>query len=147
MVPIRKTNGQIQVCVGCWDINKACLKDDLPLPNMDVLIDSTSRQDMLSFMVRFNNYNQIKMLQKNAKKTSSRTLLRNFYYIVMPFGLKNIKVTYQWAMTIIFYYMIGKEVEDYVNNLVVKYNTCDRHRDILEKVFERWCTYNLIDES
>ena len=42
IVPVKKKNGQIRACVDYRDVNKACPKDDFPLPNMDVLIDSTS---------------------------------------------------------------------------------------------------------
>ncbi|CAL2256585.1 unnamed protein product [Prunus armeniaca] len=87
---------------------------------MDILIDSTSGQDMLSFMDGFSGYNQIKMLPKDVVKTAFRTPYGNFYYTVMPFGLKNAGATYQRAMMAVFHDMMGREVEDYVDNLVVK---------------------------
>ncbi|KAL6219351.1 hypothetical protein ACLB2K_007110 [Fragaria x ananassa] len=61
IVPVKKKNGQVRICIDYRDLNKACPKDEFPLPNMDMLIDSTSGQGMLSFMDRFSSYNQIKM--------------------------------------------------------------------------------------
>ena len=55
---------------------------------MDMLIDSTARHDMFSFMDGFNDYNQIKMSSRDATKTAFQTLIGNFYYTIMPFGLK-----------------------------------------------------------
>ena len=55
---------------------------------MDLLIDSAAGNTMFSFMDGFNGYNQIKMAAKDAKKTAFRTPMGNFYYTVMPFGLK-----------------------------------------------------------
>ncbi|CAL9011508.1 unnamed protein product [Prunus brigantina] len=75
---------------------------------MDILIDSTSGQGLLSFMDGFSGYNQIKMSSKDAEKTAFRTLYENFYYTVMPFGLKNAGATYQRAMTVVFHDMMGK---------------------------------------
>ena len=61
---------------------------------MDLLIDSAAGSDMFSFMDGFSRYNQIKMALKDAEKTDFRTPMGNFYYTVMPFGLKNIGATY-----------------------------------------------------
>ena len=81
---------------------------------MDLLIDSATGNAMFSFMDGFSGYNQIKMASKDAEKTAFRTPMGNFYYTVMPFGLKNASATYQWAMTAIFHDMMHKELEDYV---------------------------------
>ncbi|KAL6208662.1 hypothetical protein ACLB2K_019609 [Fragaria x ananassa] len=123
IVPLKKKNGQVRICIDYRDLNKVCPKDEFPLPNMDMLINSTSGQGMLSFMDGFSGYNQIKMAARDAEKTAFRTPYENFHYTVMPFGLKNAKATYQRAMTAIFHDMMGKEVEDYVDDLVVKSKT------------------------
>ena len=61
---------------------------------MNLLIDSAARSVMFSFMDGFSGYNQIRMAPKDAEKTAFRTPVGNFYYIVMPFGLKNAGATY-----------------------------------------------------
>uniref|UniRef100_A0A2N9FQR3 RNA-directed DNA polymerase n=1 Tax=Fagus sylvatica TaxID=28930 RepID=A0A2N9FQR3_FAGSY len=75
------------------NLNKACPKDEFPLPNMDLLIDSAAGHAMFSFMDGFSGYNQIFMSPKDAEKTAFRTPIGNFYYTVMPFGLKNAGAT------------------------------------------------------
>ena len=125
------------------NLNKACPKDEFPLPNIDLLIDSAAGSSMFSFMDGYNGYNQIRMAAKNAKKTAFRTPIGNFYYTVMPFGLKNAGATYQQTMTAIFHDMIHKEMEDYVDDIVVKSKTRTRHLRVLEQVFERCRKYKL----
>lgn len=110
---------------------------------MDILIDSTSSHGMLSFMDGFSGYNQIKIVDKDAEKTTLCTPFGNFYYTVMPFDLKNARVVYQRAMMAIFHDMMGKEVEDYMDDLVVKSKTCEGHFDNLKKVFKCCQQYNL----
>ena len=95
IVPIKKKNGQIRCCVDFRNLNKAYPKDEFPLPNMDLLIDYVAGSAMFSFMDGFSRYNQIRMAPKDAEKTAFRTLMGNFYYTVMPFGLKNTGATYQ----------------------------------------------------
>ena len=120
------------------DLNKTCPKDDFPLPNLDMLVDTIANYEMFSFMDGFSGYNQVKMDPKDAEMIASRTPFGNFYYTVMPFGLKNAKATYQKAMIVIFNDMIHDVVENYVDDLVVKSNERKNHLDHLKRVFE-WC--------
>ena len=64
--------------------------------------------------------NQILMVPKDVEKTAFRTPTGNFYYTVMPFGLKNVDATYQRIMTAKFHNMMRCELEDYVDDIVVK---------------------------
>lgn len=77
------------------------------------------------------------MAPEDAKKTAFRTPKGNFYNKVMPFGLKNAGSTYQRAMTTIFQDMMHKEIEDYVDDLVVKSGKGENHIAVLDRVFER----------
>ena len=52
------------------DLNKACLKDDFPLPHIDTLVDSVASSAMYSFMDGFSVYNQIMMAEADKLKTS-----------------------------------------------------------------------------
>ena len=60
------------------------------------------------------------MAPKDAEKTTFKTPMGNFYYTVMPIGLKNVSATYQRAMTAIFHDMMHQELEDYVDDIVDK---------------------------
>uniref|UniRef100_A0A2N9HW49 Integrase catalytic domain-containing protein n=1 Tax=Fagus sylvatica TaxID=28930 RepID=A0A2N9HW49_FAGSY len=133
IVPVKKKNGQIRCCVDFRNLNKACPKDEFPLPNMDLLIDSAAGHAMFSFMDGFSGYNQIRMSTRDAEKTAFRTPIGNFYYTVMPFGLKNAGATYQRTMTAMFHDMMHKEIEDYVDDIVVKSKKREDHLGNLKK--------------
>uniref|UniRef100_A0A2N9FI93 Integrase catalytic domain-containing protein n=1 Tax=Fagus sylvatica TaxID=28930 RepID=A0A2N9FI93_FAGSY len=98
IVPVKKKNGQIRCCVDFRNLNKACPKDEFPLPNMDLLIDSAAGHAMFSFMDGFSGYNQIRM-----------------------------------TMTAMFHDMMHKEIEDYVDDIVVKSKKREDHLRILRK--------------
>ena len=59
VVPVPKKDGKVRVCVDFRDLNKANPKDDFPLTHIDILVDRTIGQSMLSFMDNFSRYNQI----------------------------------------------------------------------------------------
>jgi len=50
IVPVRKKNGQLRICVDFRDLNNACLKDDFSLPVTELMVDSTTGHEALSFM-------------------------------------------------------------------------------------------------
>ena len=83
------------------------------------------------------------MALKDAKKIAFRTLIGNFYYTVMPFGLKNVGATYHCTMTAIFHDMMHRELEDYVNDIVMKSKRLEEHVQILRGIFERYRAFKL----
>ena len=98
---------------------------------------------MFSFMDGFSGYNQIRMAEVDAEKTAFRTPLGNFFYKVMPFGLKNAGATYQRAMKTIYHDLIHHIVEDYVDDLVVKSRKEEDHIKHLKMVFKRCCKFKM----
>ena len=70
VVPVPKKNDKVRVCVDFRDLNKASPKDDFPLPHIDMLMDSTTRHSMLSFMDGFSGYNQNLTAPKDMEKIS-----------------------------------------------------------------------------
>ena len=94
VVMVKKANGKWRMCVDFTDLNKACPKDNYPLPRIDILVDLTTRHQLLSFMDAFSSYNQIKLDEVDQEKTSFVTSQGLFHYKVMPFGLKNVGATY-----------------------------------------------------
>jgi ribonuclease HI len=143
IVPVMKKNNQVRVCVDFRDLNRACPKDDFPIPVTEMVIDATTGYGALSFMDGFSGYNQIKMDECDAIDTAFRTPRGNFHYTVMPFGLKNAGSTYQRAMTHVLDGLIHKSVECYVDDIVVKTRERGGHPEDLRVVFERLRKHHL----
>ena len=70
VVPVSKKDDKVSVCVDFRDLNKASPKDDLSLPHINMLVDSTASHSILSFMDGFFGYNHILMALEDMKKTS-----------------------------------------------------------------------------
>ena len=110
VVMVKKASGKWRMCVDFTDLNKACPKDSYPLLRVNVLVDSTARHQLLSFMDAFSGYNQIWMHKDDQEKTSFVTNQGLFCYRVMPFGLKNASTTYQRLINKMFAPQIGRNV-------------------------------------
>ena len=92
---------------------------------------------MYSFMDGFSRYNQIMMAVIGKLKMSFTIEWGIYYYLVMPFGLKNVGATYQRMATTLLHDMIHKEIEVYVDDIIVKSPTRERHFEALDKFLER----------
>ena len=92
---------------------------------------------MLSFMDGFSRCNQILMAPDDMEKTSFITEWGTYYYRVMPFGLKNVGATYQRAATTLFHDMMHRDVEVYVDDMIVKSQDRANHLAALQRFFER----------
>ena len=137
VVPIPKKDGKVRMCVDFRDLNKACPKDDFPLPHIDVLVDNMEGSALMSFMDGFSRYNQIKMAPKDMTKTTFTTEWGIYCYMVMPFGLKNDRATYQRMAMALQHDMMHNEIEVYVDDMVVKSKARGSHAINLRKFFER----------
>ena len=143
VVMVKKSNGKWRMCVDFTDLNRACPKDSYPFPRIDTLVDSMARHKLLSFMDTFSSYNQIKMNEGDQEKTSFVTSQGLFCYKVMLFGLKNAEVMYQKLMNKMFAHHIGRNVQVYVDNMLVKSQCENDHLNDLQETFDTLRSYNM----
>ena len=118
------------------DLNKACPKDPFPLPWIYQLVDATVGYPWMSFLDTFQGYHQIPLALDNQEKTVFLTPMGNYHYKVMPFRLKNVGSTYQGMMTRMFEPQLGKNIEAYIDDMVVKSKVETEHIDDLGNIFK-----------
>ena len=90
----------------------------------------------MSFLDAFQGYNQIPLTLEDLENTSFITPIGNYHYKVMPFGLKNVGSTYQRIMTRMFEPQLGKNIEVYIDDMVVKSRVVFEHVKDLINIFE-----------
>ena len=118
------------------DLNKACPKDPFHMPRIDQLVDATAGHPRMSFLDAFKGYHQIPLAIDDQEKTAFVTPIGNYHYKVMPFGLKNAGSTYQRMMTRMFELQMGKNIEVYIDDMVVKSKLVSEHVRDLGDIFE-----------
>ena len=100
------------------DLNKAHPKDPFLMPRIDQLMDP------------------FPMLVQSCPKEAFITPTRNYHYKVLPFGLKNAESTYQRMMTKMFEPQLSKNIEVYIDDMVVKSKVVSEHIGDLGNIFE-----------
>ena len=83
------------------------------------------------------------MYEDDQEKTSFVTSQGLFYYRVMPFGLKNASATYQRLMNRMFVSQIGRNVQVYVDDMLVKSQREEDHLEDLRETFDTLLSYNI----
>nr|KYP61737.1 Transposon Ty3-I Gag-Pol polyprotein [Cajanus cajan] len=136
VVMVKKANGKWQMCTDYTDLNKACPKDAYPLPHIDALVNGAAGHQSLSFLDAYSGYNQVPMYPPDEEKTVFITDSTNFCYKVKPFFLRNAGATYQRLMDKIFQRLIGKCMEVYLDDMVIKSASTDDHIRDLETIFD-----------
>jgi ribonuclease HI len=119
-VLVKKKGGKWRMCVDYTSLNKACPKVPYPLPRIDQIVDSTAGCKTLSFLDAYSGFHQIKMKESDQLATSFITPFGMYCYTTMPFGLRNAGTTYQRCMNHVFEEHIGRTVEAYIDDIVVK---------------------------
>ncbi|KAK1626826.1 hypothetical protein QYE76_001141 [Lolium multiflorum] len=142
MVPKKKTTA-LRMCIDYMSLNKHCPKDHFPLPRSDQIVDSIAGCDRLSFLDAYSGYNQIKLKKEDQELTAFITPHGVFCYNVMTFGLKNAGATYQRCMQACLGEQIGRNIEVYIDDIVVKTKHAATLIDDLRETFDNLDRYKI----
>ena len=126
-IVVKKKSGKWRVYVDFTDLNKACPKDPFPMPKINQLVDATVGHPQMSFLDAFQGYHQIPLALDDQEKTAFVTPIGNYHYKVMLFDLKNAVSIYQRMMIRMFESQLGKNIEIYIDDMVVKSKMVSEH--------------------
>ena len=137
IVPVRKKNEYIRICIDFRNLNKACQKDNFPFPTMEQILQKVAGSKLMSFLDGFLGYNQILVHPDDSLKTNFRTKWGTYAYQKMPFGLINAGATFQRAMDIAFKGLINRSVVIYLDEITIFSKKRANHLHDLKQIFER----------
>ena len=113
------------------NLNKVCPKDPFLLPKIDQLVDANTGHERMSLLDAYRRYHQILMDPEDEEKTTFITEKGIYCYTTMPFALKNAGATYQRLVNKIFKKQLGRNMEAYVDDMIVKSKTFEGHLEDL----------------
>jgi hypothetical protein len=132
LVLIEKPDGSWRMCIDYTSLNKVCLKDEYSLSRICQIVDSMASCELLSFLDAYSTYHQISLATDDEEKTPFYTPFGIFCYTKMAFRLKT-GGTYKKCMHIILKNQIGRSVEAYIDDIVVK---SKKHGDLIDDLKE-----------
>jgi hypothetical protein len=140
-VLVRKKNNEWRMCVDYTDLNKHCPKDHFGLPRIDQVVDSTAGCVLLCFLDCYSGYHQIALKEEDQIKTAFITPFGMYAYKTMSFRLKNAGPTYQCVIHMCFADQLHRNVEAYVDDVVIKTTNPDGLIAYLKETFSSLCRF------
>lgn len=128
---VKKKNGELRSCVDYREINKRILKDRYPLPLIDDHLDSLRGKKYYTCIDLKDGFHHVRVEDHSQKYTSFTTLLGQFSYVHMPFGICNGHSVFQRFDNNVFQDLIKqKRIIVYFDDIVIATETIDEHLDI-----------------
>jgi hypothetical protein len=135
LVPVRKKNGEIRLCVDFKNLNRCSRKDNYPLPKMEHILQRVTGSARMSMIDGFSGYNKISVFPEDREKTTFTTPCGTFMYAMMPFGLMNGGETFQCAMAMAFIGENDMFLVIYLDDIKMFSKSDEEHYEHLKKVF------------
>jgi hypothetical protein len=123
------------MCINFTDLNKACPKDEFPLPRIASLVDAAATSELKSLLDCYSGYHQIWMKKEDEPKTSFITPSGTYCYLRMLEGLKNAGGSFSRMTAKVLHSQIGKNVLTYVDDIIVKSTKQENHVADLQETF------------
>jgi hypothetical protein len=117
---VKKANGKWRMCTDFIDLNKACSKDEFPLPRIDSLVDAAATSELMSLLDCYSRYHQKWMKEEDEPKTSFITPSGTYCYLQMLEGLKNAGGSFSRMTAKVLHSQIGRNMLTYVDDIIVK---------------------------
>jgi hypothetical protein len=119
-IMVKKANGKWRMCIDFTDLNKACPKDEFPLPRINSLVGAATTSKLMSLLFCYSGYHQIWMKKDDEPKPSFITPSGTYCYLRMPEGLKNAGGSFSRMTAKVLHPQIGRNVLTYVDDIIVK---------------------------
>ncbi|XP_068115085.1 zinc finger protein 658B-like [Hyperolius riggenbachi] len=142
VVLVPKKDKTTRFCVDYRRLNDITTTDVYPMPRIDELLDQLASASYLTIMDLSRGYWQIPFVPNARGKSAFITPFGLYELTVMPFSMKNVPATFQWAMNDLLEGMHGFAVA-YLDDIAVFSPTWEDHLHHLAQVLEKLCTANL----
>jgi ribonuclease HI len=135
VVMVQKKSGKWRMCIDFTSLNKACPKDNFPLPRIDKIVDSAVGCEVMSLLDCFSGYHQIYMKEEDKASTSFITPFGTNCFIRMLEGLKNVGSTFSRLTKTVLESQVGRNIFTYVDDIVVASRSKEDHLADLAETF------------
>jgi hypothetical protein len=114
------------------------------MPRICQIVDSMVSCELLSFLDAYSGYHQISLAVDNEEKTVFITPFGIFCYTKMAFGLKNRGATYQKCVHTVLKGHIKRNIESYIDDIVMKSEKHGALLDDLKETFDNLCKFKIM---
>ena len=137
LVPIKKKDGSIGICVDYRKLNEVTLHDSYPLPKVQECLDALQGAKWFSTIDATSGFFQVQNHPDDMDKTAFVCDKGLFAFRVLPMGLRNSPATYQRLMVHIMSPLLYETCLVYLDDCIVYSRTFEEHIQRLDEVLNR----------
>ena len=136
VVPVRKGDGTLRLCVDYRQLNKITIKENFPMPNLTKCIYQPRKVNYFTKIDLVRGYYQVPIEEESRKYTAFSTLQQQYQFKRLSFGLKNSGMAFQRVMQQILNPVRNHNILIYIDDILVMSETFDEHLDLVRKVLQ-----------
>lgn len=137
LVPVRKKNGGIRICIDYRKLNSATKMDSFPLPNIEDCLSQFSGTKYFSTLDLLSGYHQVALTEDSKEKTAFATEDGLYQFTVMPQGACGSPATFQRLMNLVLAGISSQHAQAYLDDVLIGGATFEEHISNLQAVFSR----------
>ena len=134
MVPVRKKNGQVRICVDLKRLNQEVRREHFTLPSINDIAPKLAGSQYFSTLDAASGFWQIPLEEKSQLLTTFMTPVGRFAFCRLPFGITSAPEIFQRKMTELLSGLEGVEV--IMDDVLVHGTSLEEHDQRLAKVME-----------
>ena len=143
IVPIRKPDGTIRMCIDYRLLNRVTKSDRFPIPNMNSLIYSLHGMQFFTTLDLVRGYYQIGLDRDSMEYTAFSTPRHHYEFKRLSFGLKNAPGAFQREMQHVLSEFDSREVIVYIDDIMIMSRTFEEHLTLVAKVLKTLADYSI----
>ena len=143
VVPIRKPDGTLRLCVDYRQLNKVTKADRFPMPNMNDLVFGLHGNWFFTTIDLVKIYYQVPLHLDSRECTAFLISFNHYQCKRLSFGLKNAPAAFQRDMQVVLQDFDRKQVIVYIDDVLILSKTFDEHLQLVDKVLATLVQYNL----
>jgi len=134
VVPVRKKDGELRLCVDYRKLNSVTKTDKFPMPNLSDSVYSAHNMKYFSSLDLVKGYYQIPLHPNSRPYTAFSTAHNHYQFKRVCFGLKNSGIAFQRIMQQILVDFSSKNVIIYIDDILIMTESFEEHLVLVEKV-------------
>ena len=132
----KKKDGSLRMVIGYHaTVNPHTVRDSFPIPRIDQLLDEIAESRVFSSLDLCSAYHQVRLAPEDVEKTTFRTHLGAFAFLVLPFGVSNAPSAFQRVMAEVFR-PLRKNVVLYLDDILIHARTHEEHESVLRQALQ-----------
>ena len=143
IVPIRKKDGSLRLCVDYRKLNAVTKQDSHPIGNMQDILFSLHGQKFFTSLDLVRGYYQVPLEEGSREFTAFSTSTGHFHFKRLPFGLKNAPSAFQRAMQSVLRLFSSADVSVYLDDVLIRSRTFEEHLCLVHSVLETFARYGI----